>query len=186
MVRAKTALQPPDSVQLRLEGDVLEATGAAPRQWINEARRLARVIRGVLQARLEQIVDLTSRELLAPKATVEQSSLYFVKATTQFAPGQEEELGNLSLALRQLFRVAQQAGYEIRLQIIGHTDRIRRTKSAPQSEAGRARARASHLGRHFRGAHEGDGGRLKGSAAGRDDGTRSYDESAGDLTCGTT
>jgi outer membrane protein OmpA-like peptidoglycan-associated protein len=31
-------------------------------------------------------------------------------------------VGNLSLALHQLFRVAQQAGYEVRLQIIGHTD----------------------------------------------------------------
>jgi outer membrane protein OmpA-like peptidoglycan-associated protein len=122
LVRARTALQPPDSVQLRLDDDVLEATGAAPRQWINDARLLARVIPGVMQVRLEQIVDLTSRELLALKETVEQSSLSFVKDTTQLVPGQEEAVGNLSLTLRQLFRAAQHAGYEVRLQIIGHSD----------------------------------------------------------------
>jgi OOP family OmpA-OmpF porin len=123
LVRAKTVLEPPDTVDLRLDGEVLEATGAAPRQWIDDAQRLARVIPGVMHVRTEQVVNLTLRELLALKETVEQYALYFGKDTTQLVPGQEEVLHSLSMAVQQLFKVAQHAGQAVRLQIIGHTDK---------------------------------------------------------------
>ena len=123
LVRAKTILEPPDTVHLRLAGDVLEATGAASRHWIDNAQRLARVIPGVMHVRTEQVVDLTLRELLALKETVEQYSLYFVKDTIQLVSGQEEVLHSLSMAVQRLFNVAQQAGHGVRVQILGHTDK---------------------------------------------------------------
>jgi outer membrane protein OmpA-like peptidoglycan-associated protein len=123
LIRAKTILEPPDTVHLRLAGAVLEATGAAPRHWIDDAQRLARVIPGVMHVRTEQVVDLTLRELLALKETVEQYSLYFVKDTIQLVSGQEEVLRSLSMAVQQLFNVAQQAGHGVRVQILGHTDK---------------------------------------------------------------
>ena len=123
LVRAKTILEPPDTVDLRLAGSVLEATGAASRRWINDAQWLARVIPGVMHFRLEQVVDLTQRELLGLKEAVEQYSLNFVKDTTRLVPGQEELLSSLSVAVQQLFKVAQHAGYEVRLHIIGHADK---------------------------------------------------------------
>jgi outer membrane protein OmpA-like peptidoglycan-associated protein len=140
LVRAKTILKPPDTVHLHLEGDVLEATGAAPRPWINEAQRLARVIPGVVHFRGEQIVDLTLRELLALKEAVEQYTLHFVVDTTHLVPGQEEVVRHLSLAVQQLFKLAQQAGYEARLHIIGHADRTgseRRNRQLSQARADR-------------------------------------------------
>jgi hypothetical protein len=123
LVRAKTILEPPDTVDLRLAGSVLEAIGAASRRWINDAQWLARVIPGVMHFRLEQVVDLTQRELFGLKEAVEQYSLNFVKDTTRLVPGQEELLRSLSVAVPQLFKVAQQAGYEARLHIIGHADK---------------------------------------------------------------
>jgi outer membrane protein OmpA-like peptidoglycan-associated protein len=124
LVRAKTILEPPDTVDLRLAGSVLEAIGAASRRWINDAQWLARVIPGVMHFRLEQVVDLTHRELLGLKEAVEQYSLNFVKDTTRLVPGQEELPSRLSVAVQQLFKVAQHAGYEVRLQIIGHADKM--------------------------------------------------------------
>jgi outer membrane protein OmpA-like peptidoglycan-associated protein len=123
LVRAKTILEPPDTVDLRLAGSVLEAIGAASRRWINDAQWLARVIPGVMHFRLEQVADLTHRELLGLKEAVEQYSLNFVKDTTRLVPGQEELLSRLSVAVQQLFKVAQHAGYEVRLYIIGHADK---------------------------------------------------------------
>jgi OOP family OmpA-OmpF porin len=123
LVRAKTILEPPDTVHLGLVDHVLIVTGAAPHRWINDTQRLARVIPGVMHVRVEQVIDLTRSELLALKEAVEQYALYFVKDTTQLIPGQEEVISHLSLAVQQLFEVAQHAGYEVRLHIIGHTDK---------------------------------------------------------------
>jgi outer membrane protein OmpA-like peptidoglycan-associated protein len=123
LVRAKTILEPPDTIHLRLDGDVLEATGAASRQWIRDAQWLARVIPGVMHFRAEQVFDRTLGGLLALKEAVEQYTINFVKDTTQLVPGQEEVLGSLSMAVQKHFEVAQHAGYEARLQIIGHTDK---------------------------------------------------------------
>jgi OOP family OmpA-OmpF porin len=123
LVRAKTILDPPDTVRLRLEGGILEAAGAASRRWINDAQWLARAIPGVMHFRAEQVVDPTLGELLALKEAVEQYTLNFVKDTTQLVPGQEEVLRSLTVAVQKLFKIARHAGYEARLQIIGHTDK---------------------------------------------------------------
>jgi OOP family OmpA-OmpF porin len=120
--RAKTILEPPDSVHLRLDGEVLVAMGAATRHWIDETKRLARVIPGVTHVSTEQVADLTLRELLALQEIVERYSLYFGKDTTQLLPGQEETVRSLSMAVQQLFKVAQHAGQVVRLHIVGHTD----------------------------------------------------------------
>jgi outer membrane protein OmpA-like peptidoglycan-associated protein len=122
LARATMILAPPDTVHLRLDGNVLEATGAASRPWLNNAQWLARVIPGVLHLRTEQVVDLTVGELLALKETVEHYTLTFVKDTTQLMPGQEGLLSGLSVAVQQLFNVAQQAGYEVHVRIVGHAD----------------------------------------------------------------
>jgi hypothetical protein len=106
LVRAKTILEPPDTIHLRLDGNVLEAMGAASRQWIRDAQWLARVIPGVMHFRAEQVFDPTLGELLALKEAVEQYTLNFVKDTTQLVPGQEEVLRSLSTAVQKLFKVA--------------------------------------------------------------------------------
>jgi outer membrane protein OmpA-like peptidoglycan-associated protein len=93
-------------------------------KWRREALRTGvPFAEGVMHFRAEQVFDLTLAELLALKEAVEQYTLNFVKDTTQLVPGQEEVLGSLSMAVQKLFKVAQHAGYEARLQSIGHTDK---------------------------------------------------------------
>ena len=140
LVRARTILEPPDTVHLWLEGDVLEATGAAPRPWIHDAQRLARLIPGVMHFRAEQVVDLTLRELLALKEAVEQYTLHFVVDTTHLVPGQEEVLRRLRAAVQKLFKAAQHAGCAAHLHIVGHTDKTgseRRNRQLSQARAER-------------------------------------------------
>lgn len=143
LARAKTILEPPDTVDVRLDNGVLEATGAAPRPWIDAAQRLARAIPGVMHVRLEQVVDLTHRELLSLKQAIEQSALYFMVDTTDLVPGQEEVLQSLRATVQKLFNMAQRAGYEAHLHIIGHTDKTgseRRNRQLSQARADRVRA----------------------------------------------
>src|SRR5581483_2760482 len=47
LTRAKTILSPPDGISLSFEDGTLTATGSAPRQWAEDAQKLARAIPGV-------------------------------------------------------------------------------------------------------------------------------------------
>ncbi len=50
-VRARRILQPPETVQLKVEGEVLHTTGSASHQWVVESRRRAFGIPGITEFR---------------------------------------------------------------------------------------------------------------------------------------
>ena len=67
--RARLALDPPDTVALRLDDHgVLHATGTASYQWILEAQKLARVIPGITQLQTEQLVAVDRPEQILARA----------------------------------------------------------------------------------------------------------------------
>ncbi len=76
LARARRILDPPESINLCLVGDVLAARGSAPYQWAMDSRRLARVVSGVkkyddseLTITYETVLE-TVRRQLAPPSTV--------------------------------------------------------------------------------------------------------------------
>lgn len=63
LMRARELLKPPESVTLKMRGDVLQATGSAPRRWIKEATRLTRSLVGVSHFETNRLVDKDSQAL---------------------------------------------------------------------------------------------------------------------------
>lgn len=56
--RAKQLLQPPPTVVLKVNGNgIIYATGSAPHQWIDEARKLARGIPGITQFQAPNLIE---------------------------------------------------------------------------------------------------------------------------------
>jgi len=67
--RARMALDPPATVTLRLDDQgVLQATGIASYQWILEAQKLVRVIPGITQLQIEQLVSVDHPEQILARA----------------------------------------------------------------------------------------------------------------------
>jgi OOP family OmpA-OmpF porin len=120
LARARALLEPPPSVTLELRDGTLSAAGSAARQWIAEARRLARAIPGVTQFNTEALLPDELVALRKLKAEFEGQTLRFVLNKAQFAPGQPIE--RLAAAARELERAAAEAGQQLRIQVVGHTD----------------------------------------------------------------
>jgi outer membrane protein OmpA-like peptidoglycan-associated protein len=146
LARAKSVLEPPETVTLRVDNGILFASGAAPHQWIVEARRLARAIPGVGTFSDKDLVDtdvlqaraLSLTELASAKEHLEKSVLRFVAGTTALVPGQDAVLEDLVATTRGLLAAAQFVGQDARVVVAGHTAR----KASPTTNRALSRARA--------------------------------------------
>jgi OOP family OmpA-OmpF porin len=124
VTRANALLNPPGSVSFRVERNMLFATGQAPHRWIVETRRLARVIPGVEQFNETELVDTNLSEASAVKDRIEKRIILFVLDTTALSPGQNDELEKLGADFRELYRLAPAAGRSVRVEVVGHTDKM--------------------------------------------------------------
>jgi OOP family OmpA-OmpF porin len=115
--RATSILAPPSTVTLRVADRNLVAEGLASRAWIEEARRLARLIPGVagLDERALRDADTINEKL-------ESTLILFQTNTTDLAPGQEAAVAELTGTLRALQATPEWRAAAPRFEIVGHTD----------------------------------------------------------------
>ncbi len=119
LARAKNLLEPPPSVQLKFENGTLVADGAAPHEWINEARRISRVLPGVNKF---DMGNLLNEDLDRLRRQIEQQLILFVMGGAQIAPGQQKNIQALIADIQTLSTLAPAAGRTVQIEIIGHTD----------------------------------------------------------------
>jgi OOP family OmpA-OmpF porin len=114
-LRARQLLEPPAGAELRYVDGTLSVQGDAPLRWINEARRLARVLPGISRF---DASGLVSRE----QRTIEQTVVLFATGASQLPGNQEGEVLKTAENFLELFDVAASQGQRAQLEIIGHTD----------------------------------------------------------------
>lgn len=120
--RTSHLLNPPKTVSLHLDGEVLDARGSAPHQWIMDTRKLVRAIPGISQFKDEELVDADLVEFNATRESLEKCVLLFVLNSTALVPGQNDQLDKVATEVRRLRDLAQITGRGIRIEIVGHTD----------------------------------------------------------------
>jgi outer membrane protein OmpA-like peptidoglycan-associated protein len=123
LARAQHVLQPPASVTLAVDDDVLRATGTASHQWIVETRVLVRALPGIHRLQENGLVDADAQAFTADIQYLERQVLRFVKNTTDLAPGQDDMLQALVSRLHTLGARSSLLGKAIRIEIVGHTDK---------------------------------------------------------------
>jgi outer membrane protein OmpA-like peptidoglycan-associated protein len=138
LARAQATLTPPSTVTLRLDNEVLYASGEAPHRWLVEARKRAPTIPGIKWWREEQLVDTTLKALTVFKDEVEKYSLRFVKGTVRPDSGQEMVLTKLATAVRQLVDAASAVHYSVQIEVLGHTDKTGSVEENLRLAQGRA------------------------------------------------
>lgn len=124
LARAKDILQTPESVTLRLENNVLIASGKAPNQWIVDAKRWSRVIAGVNFFKEDNLIDQETEELEQVKSEIEKQYFLFVNGKTQFIDGEEKKLSLLVTTLKKLISLAESTNKRLEIRIIGQTDEV--------------------------------------------------------------
>jgi OOP family OmpA-OmpF porin len=148
LARARAILSPPESVSLRFENGVLSASGTAPLQWIEEARRLARAVPGVIQFKEKELFDSGSQvreqkfeELMIAKEQLEKETVLFKEGTADFVPGQETTFNRLVETMRTLFEAARITGKKVGVEIVGHQD----TPASPSTKQPLSLTRAERV-----------------------------------------
>jgi OOP family OmpA-OmpF porin len=119
LVRAKRLLQPPAGVRLRLENNILYATGIAPHSWIAEARRFAPALPGVERFE-ENITDESQIESL--KRDIESITITFITGSAEITSDQNDRLEQVAAGIRKLNEFSQSLGKPIRFEISGFAD----------------------------------------------------------------
>jgi OOP family OmpA-OmpF porin len=147
LARAKSVLEPPETVTLRIENDILSASGAATHHWIVEARKLARAIPGVRTFSEKDLVDTdllqarasSLKELASAKEDIEKRVLRFVAGTTALVPGQDAVLEDLVTTMHKLLATAQFVDQDAHIVIAGHTAQM----ASPTTNQALSQARAN-------------------------------------------
>jgi OOP family OmpA-OmpF porin len=139
LTRAKATLSPPESITLRFDNGTLTVEGSASRQWLDEARKLARAIPGVTNfletatadANTSDVAardanspgqELQRKEMLAAKERLEQQTVQFFVDTLDLMSGQDAAVRDIAGTVRILLAAAQFVGQTVRIEVIGHGD----------------------------------------------------------------
>ncbi len=119
--RAQVMLKPPSTVQLRVDGDTLVATGSASTEWVNETRRLVSFVPGITHYRDEDVTKVAILELLNQ---VNRAVIHFGPGSILIEPSDRSALSALADALRSLEQAVAHSGERLRFAILGSADNI--------------------------------------------------------------
>ena len=121
LIRARRLLQPPPTVNLALDGEVLHFSGNAPGGWIAEARRLALALPGVAAIDDSALQNQSRVELQSLQTTLRARVIHFGIDTTR-GDVDGVTLQRLASDLRHLRVLAQGLGLSPQVVLVGHSD----------------------------------------------------------------
>jgi outer membrane protein OmpA-like peptidoglycan-associated protein len=147
LARARTLLQPPDSVKLEFRGSTLQSSGRASRSWSEQARRSALLIPGVREYDDSQL-NPAWRALLERVAAIERTDVRFDKDSSTIRPQDLQDVLSLAAHLRTLARDVRAEGMSVRFELAGHSDHSGRDGSNQLLAEQRARSVALVLQMH--------------------------------------
>lgn len=117
--RVRTILQPPDTVNLALKGEVLVASGAAQKDWAQEARRIAPFVPGVIRYEDKNLRTGSLAQLIED---IERITILFASNSTVINPGEAKKIQALISAIRELDDMAVQSHQQVTVECRGSVD----------------------------------------------------------------
>jgi outer membrane protein OmpA-like peptidoglycan-associated protein len=116
-------LDPPDSVDMTVQGGLLTVTGSAPHGWIQFARDKWETIGGVQQYLDDHLTDSDRHEFNLVADQLESMSVFFT-ADLSLAPGEQLKLHDWADKIIHLQSLAALRNKQLIVDIIGHTDSL--------------------------------------------------------------
>jgi OOP family OmpA-OmpF porin len=117
--RARTILQPPDTVNLALEGEILVASGTAQEDWAHEARRIAPFVPGVLRYEDKKVQTVSMAQLIE---SIEHVTILFASNSSAIDPVEAGKIPALISVLRDLDNLAARSNQQITVECRGSVD----------------------------------------------------------------
>jgi outer membrane protein OmpA-like peptidoglycan-associated protein len=122
LARARQFLNPPSSLTLSLNGEILQASGTAPTSWFVRARDRALFIPGIRRFDDSLALQKENQELSRIGAKLAATALYFEPGTYALSQGVRDRLNAALLSFRELRDAADSVHMDYRIEIIGRAD----------------------------------------------------------------
>jgi hypothetical protein len=120
IARARRMLEPPDSVELKLEGKTLNLKGSASHAWIAEARLVTRGIAGISEFDASELKDVDMDKFKALIPVFNEYVFYYLVNHRDLWPGQEAKYKEFLDSVKMFSRVAGRIGGGYHIEIRGH------------------------------------------------------------------
>jgi OOP family OmpA-OmpF porin len=130
----------PDSVNARVEKNVLVLAGEAPHAWLMRVRRGAPILPGIRTIDEHNLTDLDQRTYQQSKSVIESAFVYFLLNKDNFATEGFAALSRLPDEIRRCLSAANRLGLEIQIEVRGYADAV--GSQAKNSELSQRRADA--------------------------------------------
>jgi outer membrane protein OmpA-like peptidoglycan-associated protein len=120
--RARATLVPPATVELSVNGGVLEAAGEAPLAWVEGFRSRAALIPGIKSADDSRLKATELVEFERMKSALSSDIIFFSPGESAIVPNQQPRLAGAQADLNAILVRAAGLNQEVLVEVIGHTD----------------------------------------------------------------
>lgn len=118
--RAAAQLQPPETVEMAVEGNILRVKGTAPSAWIDSLRREAYNVAGVTE--LDESSLIAQNGWQSEQRRIEETAILFDPGSDAGSERDRTLLGTLAPQIKSLLASARAAGYQPVVELIGGAD----------------------------------------------------------------
>ncbi|MDX2452275.1 OmpA family protein [Desulfosarcina sp.] len=140
MMRAHSMLQPPSTVTLSLDKDVLVASGEAGHPWIRHFYELGTATAGISRTRADNLIDTDMQALQEIRQRIEGVRILFPLGASAITSDQEPLLIHLSGDIHALGMLSKQLDRALGIRIVGFTDASSSETANLKLSQGRAEA----------------------------------------------
>ncbi len=122
--RAITVLQPPESVEVSVEGSRIILTGESSHGWISRVAQLALGIPGVSEMSLERLIDIDVKQFEALRDELEGQAIFFFSGQGRLPNRELVKIQHVQHLLQELDKRAMQLGREPSIDVMGYSSPV--------------------------------------------------------------
>jgi len=122
-MRVRSRLQPPDSVDIKVENTQLTVSGKASHDWISRIGNLQFIVPGLTKIVTEHLIDTDLAQFEALREEIEQPHFEFAKGSARLSQANQDELLAISRNIQALDLLAERLDQTVRVEIQGQSSR---------------------------------------------------------------
>lgn len=122
--RAITVLQPPESVEVSIEGSRIILMGESSHDWISRVARSASAIPGVSEISLERLIDTDVNQFEALQVELEGQAIFFFPGQGRLPNRELGKIQQVKFILQELDKKAMQLGRKPSINVMGYSSPV--------------------------------------------------------------
>ncbi|MCA9422834.1 MAG: hypothetical protein KC592_17580, partial [Nitrospira sp.] len=122
--RAIQVLQPPESVEVSIEGNRIVLMGESSHRWISRVDQSAMAIPGVSEISMERLIDTDVKQFETLRNALEQQAIFFLEGQGRLPDRELVKTQQVKHILQELDKEAVKLGRELSIDVMGYSSPV--------------------------------------------------------------